>query len=48
MAKKSDINSKPYIDWPPCFAEIENVITGEAILISIYTPAGDVFNYTID
>ena len=43
MAKKSDANHKPYIDWPPCFAEIENMITGEPIQICIYTPTGEVF-----
>lgn len=31
IIKKPDENTKPYVNWPPCFAEIDSVVTGEPI-----------------
>lgn len=28
LAKKNENASRPFIDWAPCFAEIESLITG--------------------
>mmetsp|Transcript_30995 Transcript_30995/g.30459 ORF Transcript_30995/g.30459 Transcript_30995/m.30459 type:complete len:97 (-) Transcript_30995:631-921(-) len=39
---------KPFIDWPPSFAEIENIMTGEPIVICVYTPTGDLYKYQVD
>jgi len=48
IVKNIDPNTKPYVYWPPCFAEIESIITGEPIYIQIYTPIGDVYQYSVD
>jgi len=43
-----DENGKPYVNWPPSFSEIESVIAGEPIQLQVFTPTGDIFQYTID
>ena len=40
--------TKPYCYWAPGFSEIEQVITGEPIVIQVYTPIGDVYQYQVD
>ena len=39
---------KPLIDWAPSFAEIDSLITGEPLVIQVYTPVGDIFSYHVD
>lgn len=39
---------KPYIDWPPSLPEIDAIMTGEPLLVQVYTPVGEIFQYPID
>jgi hypothetical protein len=41
-------SGKPIIDWPPSFVEIDSLITGDPLMIQVYTPVGDIFSYPVD
>jgi hypothetical protein len=41
-------SAKPIIDWAPSIAEIDSLITGEPLVIQVYTPVGEIFQYAVD
>jgi hypothetical protein len=41
-------NVKPFVDWSPSIAEVDSLITGEPLMIQVYSPVGEIFQYPVD